>query len=101
AGFSEEERHLVVSFASQLSLGLLSARRFQENLIVQGQMMHNSKLVAVGQLAAGVAHELNTPLGAALLQLELAQELLDPAQPGVQKKLGVARRALTQCQGII
>ena len=100
-GFSDEERHLIISFATQLSLGLLSARRFQENLLVQGQMMHSSKLVAIGQLAAGVAHELNTPLGAATLQLELAQELLDPEQKVVLRKLGIAQRALAQCQGII
>ena len=101
-GFAEEERYLIGAIASQLSLGLLSTRRYHEKLQIQGQMLQSSKLAAVGQLAAGVAHELNTPLGAALLQLELVEELLGPPPPGsAHKKLGVARRALEHCQGII
>jgi C4-dicarboxylate-specific signal transduction histidine kinase len=38
----------------------------------QAQIVHSSKMAAVGQLAAGVAHELNSPLGAVMLQLDAA-----------------------------
>ncbi len=36
--------------------------RTRELVEAQRQMMHNEKLASVGQLAAGIAHEINTPI---------------------------------------
>lgn len=38
-------------------------RRYQENQAVQLQLLQSEKLAAIGQLAAGIAHEINNPIG--------------------------------------
>ncbi|MBU1424054.1 MAG: response regulator [Gammaproteobacteria bacterium] len=38
-------------------------KRLKENQQVQGQLLHSEKMAAIGQLAAGIAHEINNPVG--------------------------------------
>lgn len=38
-------------------------RRQQENKLVHMQLLQSEKLAAIGQLAAGIAHEINNPIG--------------------------------------
>ena len=38
-------------------------RRQQENQLVHMQLLQSEKLAAIGQLAAGIAHEINNPIG--------------------------------------
>lgn len=49
-------------------------RRIQENQKVQLQLLQSDKLAAIGQLSAGIAHEINNPVGFVNSNLECLQE---------------------------
>lgn len=72
----------------------------------QEQLMISDRMASVGMLAAGVAHEINNPLGAALLNLEILHELLlrpkDQRDDGeVQESMGDARSAVARVREIV
>ncbi|MEW6282315.1 MAG: ATP-binding protein, partial [Candidatus Eremiobacterota bacterium] len=77
-------------------LTLEAYRKLQES---EAHLVQSSKLAAVGQLAAGVAHELNTPLGSILLAVESAG--LETTPDGVARKLGLAAREAMRARGIV
>jgi PAS domain S-box-containing protein len=52
------------------------ARSYQELRDTQSQLIQSGKMSAIGQLAAGVAHELNNPLSGVLINAKLLQELM-------------------------
>ena len=83
---------------------LLSAYRVtslhRKFLEAQSQAVLNSKLAAVGQLAAGVAHQLNTPLGAVKLALDSALRRLENPL-GVEKKIRMSLQAIQNMQDIV
>ena len=66
----------------------------------QEQLVQAGKLAAVGQLAAGVAHELNTPLGTVMLSIEGAEAVLETRPERVPQRLERARRAVEHAQRI-
>lgn len=66
-----------------------TARRRAEELLRLGQV---ARLNSLGELAAGMAHELNQPLTAVLANTQAASRLLDEDPP----ELGTARVAMTQ-----
>jgi signal transduction histidine kinase len=65
------------------------ARQRAEELLRLGQV---ARLNTLGELAAGMAHELNQPLTAVLANTQAAQRLLDDEPP----ELGTARGAMAQ-----
>jgi len=71
----------------------------------QQQVSHSEKLAAVGQLAAGVMHEINNPLatiGACVEALTLRAENLSPVeQQGVDEYLRIIESELARCKSIV
>jgi two-component system cell cycle sensor histidine kinase/response regulator CckA len=62
-----------VSFEGRPSV-ILTSRDTTDHRLAQEQLARAEKLSALGALAAGVAHELNNPLGYVVLNLELVRE---------------------------
>ncbi|MCF8110826.1 MAG: ATP-binding protein [Desulfobacteraceae bacterium] len=52
---------------------------------LKSQLFHASKLVSIGELAAGVAHEINNPLGVILSQCRVIRDIFDPEYGGSQE----------------
>ena len=73
--------------------------------MVQQQVAQTEKLAAVGQLAAGVMHELNNPLatiGACTEALSLrAEELSEPVRSSVEEYLRIMDSELGRCKAIV
>lgn len=79
----------VLLAALQTALGQRAARRRAEELLRLGQV---ARLNTLGELAAGMAHELNQPLTAVLANTQAARRLLDEDPP----ELDTARNAMVQ-----
>jgi signal transduction histidine kinase len=75
--FLKEERHLIDALARELS-GIIERRQARaERARLEDQLRHADRLATIGQLAAGVAHELNEPLGNILGFAQLADKTAD------------------------
>jgi signal transduction histidine kinase len=82
--------------------------RKRENEVLQArqQSMQAQRLAAIGQLAAGVAHEINTPLGTISLVANDALDVLSNKQPSVEdvddvtESLQTIREQTHRCKSI-
>lgn len=79
--FLNEERNLVDAIARKVELLLERKQTEREREAFRLQLMHADRLATIGQLAAGVAHELNEPLGHILGFAQLARKLQGLAGP--------------------
>jgi len=72
--FLREERNLIDAIARQIALVVERIQVEQDKLKLHNQLLHADRLATIGMLAAGVAHELNEPLGNILGFAQLAQK---------------------------
>ena len=92
-----DDRQLLRTLANQSSIAIENAKAFDEIAKLneglemrvetrtrelqetQNQLMQSEKLKSLGQLVAGVAHELNNPIGFVHANLQLIDEFVDKA----------------------
>ncbi len=98
--YTAEEMSYLASFADQAAVAIEKAQLFQElnqsyaNLQqAQDELIRAEKLRALGQMSAGIAHDLNNMLAAILGQVELLR--LRARDPEVQEGLRMLETAAT------
>jgi PAS domain S-box-containing protein len=98
--FTRDDGEVLALFATQAAIAVENARLFGEltrsyaNLqLAQEELVRAEKLRALGQMAAGIAHDLNNTLAAVLGQVELLQSLT--TDPEVLESLGILEVAAT------
>jgi C4-dicarboxylate-specific signal transduction histidine kinase/CheY-like chemotaxis protein len=74
--FDEEETSLLRRLADGVAYGVIALRGRGERLRMAGQLLQADRMVAVGTLAAGVAHEINNPLSYVVAGLQFVQDEL-------------------------
>ncbi|MGH7599093.1 MAG: sensor histidine kinase [bacterium] len=72
--FLREEQSLVDAIARQVAIIMERRQAESERVNLLHQLQHADRLATIGQLAAGVAHELNEPLGNILGFAQLAKK---------------------------
>ncbi len=66
---------------------------------LESRMSETEKLAGIGQLAAGIAHQLNTPLGSILLSAQMLDETIENEDDAEDIRRII--RQTEQCRGII
>ena len=82
--FLKEERSLINAIAKQIGLIVEKREAEEDKSNLQEQIRHADRLATIGQLAAGVAHELNEPLGNILGFAQLAKK-----NPGIPSQSAI------------
>ena len=82
--FLREERNLIDAIATQIGLIIEQKETEEVRKQLQDQLRHADRLALIGQLAAGVAHELNEPLGSILGFAQLIRKEHDFPEHSIQ-----------------
>ncbi len=106
--YSDEHKDLLYTIACQTAVTLANAERYKAMVAAraeleekQSQLIQSSKMTAVGTMVAGIAHELNTPLGAISLSVEAAQMQMERQPENALAKLELAQKATDKLQVLV
>ncbi len=100
AAFTQAHLALLTSFADQAAIAIQNAQLFSELNVsyrdlqqAQDELIRSEKLRALGQMAAGIAHDLNNILAAVLARVELLRFRV--ADPEIRETLKTLETAVT------
>ena len=98
-----KERHAHLEDIRRLNAELKSSldRKLGEFRVVQEKSIRNERMAAIGTIAAGVAHELNSPLMGVLNHIQYASAKLPREHARVQDALAGALEYSRRCASIV
>jgi len=85
--------HYFTGFVRDLTERQATHARLQE---LQSELVHTSRITAMGELASALAHELNQPLSAITNYLRGAERLLEGPEPDVERLRDPVSKAAAQ-----
>lgn len=105
--FKEEHLQLLGLLAPQVTVWIRNARLYQElqeriqaQKVAENRLVRSARLAAVGELAAGVAHELNNPLTTVTGFVELVLDEL-PADSPHRQDLELVLKESQRARGVV
>jgi signal transduction histidine kinase len=96
---------LIIRFFKQkekLLKEILERRRTQRRLKdAQAQLLQSEKMVAVGQLSSGIAHEIRNPLGNIVLAVDCLRQELPTLNESVSRQMDIIQKSAARANKIV
>lgn len=96
--FSPHDVELLTSIGNQIGVAIDNARLFhdlgeayRDLAATKAQLFQSAKLSAIGELAAGIAHEIRNPLTTIIGDAQLLMQDMKPGQPGYESLKAIER----------
>ncbi len=85
----------------ELNKVILMIEDITNERIIEKQILHSTKMAAIGQLAAGVAHEIRNPLGLIRNYSYFIEEKIDQSDDTIKKAIKVIGESVEKTSNII